>query len=70
MKENDYQPKIFGIGLNKTGTKTLRQCGKLFGLRCTSLDRGLLEDYVLHNDFTRIKKKANQYDLFEDWPWP
>lgn len=64
------QPKIFGIGLNKTGTTTLGQCGKFLGFRCTSCDRDLLEDFVLRSDFTRIEKKINDYDLFEDWPWP
>ncbi|MHC4376201.1 MAG: hypothetical protein ACYS26_06360 [Planctomycetota bacterium] len=37
-------PKIFGIGLNKTGTTTLGQCGRILGLRCTSFDRDLLDD--------------------------
>lgn len=64
------RPKIFGIGLNKTGTSTLGQCGNILGYRCTSVDENLLEDFRLRNDFTRIKEKVNQFDLFEDWPWP
>lgn len=70
MTKNDNHPKIFGIGLNKTGTATLGQCGKILGYRCTSYDRDLLEDVIKKNDFTRIKKTINQFDLFEDWPWP
>jgi len=70
MKLTEGHPKIFGIGLNKTGTTTLGQCGKILGFRCTSCDRDLLEDYVLRNDFTRIKQKVSRFDLFEDWPWP
>jgi hypothetical protein len=70
MNMTDSQPKIFGIGLNKTGTTTLGQCGKILGLRCTSCDKELLEDFVLRNDFSRIKEKVAQNDLFEDWPWP
>ena len=62
--------KIFGVGLNKTGTTTLRQCGKMLGYRCTNYDRRLLEDYILRNDFTLIKERVNQFDLFQDWPWP
>lgn len=70
MNKTDSQPKIFGIGLNKTGTTTLGQCGKILGFRCTSCDKSLLEDFVVRNDFTRIKEKVRHYDLFEDWPWP
>ena len=64
------QPKIFGIGLNKTGTTTLGVCGTHLGLRCSSCDASLLEDYVLRKNFTRIKQKVKEFDLFEDWPWP
>lgn len=63
-------PKVFGLGLNKTGTTTLGQCGRILGLRCTSAERSLLEDVVLRNDFTRIKQRVSAFDLFEDWPWP
>ena len=66
----DNIPKIFGIGLNKTGTTTLGQCGKILGYRCTSCDRKLLEDFRLKNDFTRIINKVGHFDLLEDWPWP
>ena len=62
--------KIFGIGLNKTGTTTLGLCGKILGYRCKSHDRGLLQDVVLKNDFSRVDKELQLYDLFEDWPWP
>ena len=67
---NVHNPKIFGIGLNKTGTTTLSQCGRILGYRCTSCSRSLLEDWVLRNDLSRIRAVVNQFDLFEDWPWP
>lgn len=70
MQGNAQSPKIFGIGLNKTGTTTLGQMGKTLGLRCTSCDRNLLEDFVLRKDFSRIRQVIEQFDLFEDWPWP
>ena len=65
-----HQAKIFGIGLNKTGTTTLGACGKVLGLKCTGSDRRLLEDWVLRDDFSRIDQKVAKYDLFQDWPWP
>ncbi|OQY37243.1 MAG: hypothetical protein B6229_08730 [Spirochaetaceae bacterium 4572_7] len=70
MKQGDNNPKIFGIGLNKTGTTTLGVCGKILGYHGKSYDIGLLKDVILNNDFTAIKKVVEKYDLFEDWPWP
>lgn len=70
MTTTKRELKIFGIGLNKTGTTTLGQCGRILNLRCTGCDKQLLEDFVLRNDFSRIKEKINRFDLFEDWPWP
>lgn len=68
MDTLDKQAKIFGIGLNKTGTTTLRQSGKILGLRCTGHDKILLEDFVLNNDLSQIYAKVEAYDLFQDWP--
>lgn len=62
--------KIFGIGLNKTGTTTLGLCGEILGYRRKSHDRELLQDVVEKNDLSRIKEVVLRYDLFEDWPWP
>ena len=70
MNKTENQPKIFGIGLNKTGTTTLGQCGRILGLRTSGCDKTLLKDYVSRNDFSRIIEKVSHYDLFEDWPWP
>jgi len=70
MDTTNNQPKVFGIGLNKTGTTTLGQCGRILGLRCTSCDRTLLEDFASRNDLSRIIHRVNHHDLFEDWPWP
>jgi hypothetical protein len=69
--------KIFGIGLNKTGTSSL---GRFFE-KC---------GYKMHEDYSCVKINmalellkskpddkasllldiANNYDVFEDWPWP
>lgn len=62
--------KVFGIGLNKTGTSTLGECATILGLRQTGPDGNLLEDLVRRNDCSRIFAKVRHYDLFQDWPWP
>lgn len=67
---NKNKTKVFGVGLNKTGTTTLAECGKILGLQCTSCNRGLLEDYVLKNNYIRIEEKIAANDFFVDWPWP
>ncbi|HGG61197.1 MAG TPA: hypothetical protein ENK26_14995 [Gammaproteobacteria bacterium] len=70
MKSDSNHPKIFGIGLNKTGTTTLGDCGRILGYRATGCHRSLLVDVVRHNDFSGVEKVIASYDLFEDWPWP
>jgi hypothetical protein len=61
--------KIFGIGLNKTGTKTLGFCLKHFGYRHISCDFQSLKLYS-EGKLEPIFKKIEHYDSFEDWPWP
>lgn len=61
--------KIFGIGLNKTGTTTLDKCGELLGYRVKGCDKGLLQDFRDGN-FQRFDPVISRYDLFQDWPWP
>lgn len=62
--------KVFGIGLNKTGTTTLQECGKILGYKCTSCDRSLLDDVVTRGDLSAVQRVVDQHELFEDWPWP
>lgn len=68
MKSNKSH-KIFGIGLNKTGTTTLESCGKILGYSCTSCNKNLLND-VIKKDFTSIGNTVDKFDFFQDWPYP
>lgn len=61
--------KIFGIGLNKTGTKTLGSCLKTFGLKHKTYDLELLESFS-KGDYNSIFQIVDEFDSFEDWPWP
>ena len=61
--------KIFGIGLNKTGTTTLDKCGKKLGYKVKGCDRDLLIDFRA-GEFQRFDSVIAEYDLFQDWPWP
>jgi sulfotransferase family protein len=69
MNKADKKVKVFGIGMNKTGTKTLGLCLKWLGYTNTSYDLDLLKDAV-KGDYDGIDKVVEEFDCFEDWPWP
>ncbi|MCF2906665.1 sulfotransferase family protein [Octadecabacter sp. CECT 8868] len=61
--------KIFGIGLNKTGTSTLKACCAQLGYSHVSCRRDLLIEYRKGN-LAPMFEVADKYDCFDDWPWP
>ena len=61
--------KVFGIGLNKTGTKTLGKSLGILGYKNKSYDLSLLQNFS-EGDFTPILHECELNDSFEDWPWP
>jgi hypothetical protein len=61
--------KVFGIGLNKTGTTTLAACLQELGFRHTSCNLDLTRS-ADRGELAPILEHADQYESFEDWPWP
>ena len=65
--------KVFGIGLPKTGTTTLGHCLKTLGFHHYDtpwpLRMQMLEEW-LHDDSSTIRKAIQEFDSFEDIPWP
>lgn len=61
--------KIFGIGLNKTGTTTLGSCLQILGFRHSSFDLQLLEQAACGN-LEPLFQTVISHDSFEDWPYP
>lgn len=61
--------KVFGIGLNKTGTTTLGLCLQHLGYRHTSSNLELTKR-VAAGDIEPVLDFAREYESFEDWPWP
>lgn len=63
------QPKIFGIGYNKTGTSTLGSCLRALGYRHVTYDYDLLRHFFngRHEEIYRV---IDAHDSFEDWPFP
>lgn len=62
--------KVFGIGLNKTGTTTLGRALEILGFENhVSVNGRLVKDWK-NGDYTNIYKVAEANNNFEDWPWP
>lgn len=61
--------KIFGIGLNKTGTTTLGVCLQQLGFRHSSFSLELLEQLAM-GEIDPLLQHVRQHDSFEDWPYP
>jgi hypothetical protein len=60
--------KIIGIGLNKTGTKTLGFYLKQWGFQHRTFD---LDAFNMYRDgrVEELLEIMQRYDSFEDWPW-
>ncbi|MEL6864074.1 MAG: sulfotransferase family protein [Bacteroidota bacterium] len=62
--------KVFGIGLNKTGTTSLGKALEHLGFnRHISCDWTLTE-YWRDKNWPALFEVARQNNNFEDWPWP
>lgn len=61
--------KIIGIGLNKTGTKTLRYYLRSWGFHHKSFDKDAFDLYR-HGNVKVVLDSMEEFDSFEDWPWP
>jgi|694.fasta_scaffold13169_11 hypothetical protein len=69
--------KIFGIGLNKTGTSSLGRFFEKCGYKmhedysCIKINMALdLQHNINMDKATLLLDIADNYDVFEDWPWP
>lgn len=61
--------KCFGIGFNKTGTKSLGKAMRMLDYRTISFDAALTEK-VGRGEIDGALEAARDFDGFEDWPWP
>ena len=61
--------KVVGIGLNKTGTKTLAHYLEGWGLRHRSYDLAAFQRYR-NGEIELLLDEMADWDSFEDWPWP
>jgi hypothetical protein len=61
--------KIVGIGLNKTGTKTLGHCMRHWNMKHMSFSVDAFNHWRVR-DYPAIMRLVEQYASFDDWPWP
>lgn len=61
--------KVFGIGLNRTGTSSLRQALRRLGYRHTGFSAKLVRAWA-RGEMEPLHRVADFYESFEDWPWP
>jgi hypothetical protein len=61
--------KVFGVGLNKTGTTTLGVCFERLGFSRTSWRPELMRAWA-EGDREQVLAAAEEVDAAEDWPWP
>jgi len=68
-RAHSARPKVFGIGLNKTGTSTLGECLRRLGYRHQSYSSAALAAFS-HGRVTDVVDMTREFDSCEDWPWP
>jgi hypothetical protein len=61
--------KVFGIGLNKTGTTTLGVCFRILGFDHMGCRPDLLVD-LRKGRISRVFNEIDKHEAFEDWPYP
>ena len=61
--------KVIGVGLNKTGTKTLRAHLMDWGFRHRSYELDAFKQFR-RGQIEELLDSMDQHDSFEDWPWP
>ena len=69
MTGEAVRPKVFGLGLSKTGTTTLGACFERLGYDHFSWNQDFAKR-VLRGDVNHALDVAHRHDSFDDLPWP
>jgi hypothetical protein len=62
-------PKVFGIGFHKTGTTSLARALRYLGYRVTG-SNGVNNPNISNDVYDMAQRLAEQFDAFQDNPWP
>jgi len=63
------RPKVFGLGLSRTGTTSLNRALRGLGYNVHGYDAALLEAWRA-GDRDALFAITDAFDAFEDWPYP
>ena len=69
MTQSRGPDKVFGIGLNKTGTTSFDHALTLLGYKVHGPEKVLLKK-CSPGKITALDPVVTAYDGFQDWPWP
>jgi hypothetical protein len=70
LKKDVSSEKVFGIGIHKTGTTTLRDMLKLLGYKmCPQVKAYRKVENWIDKDYSTIIEFAKPYEAFQDSPW-
>lgn len=61
--------KVFGLGLNKTGTSSLKVALRRLGYEHFRR-QGRMAHAYFERDWDALFKVTDDFESFEDWPWP
>jgi hypothetical protein len=62
-------PKVFGLGVSRTGTTSLDRALRALGYRVRGYDQDLLAKWRA-GDAAAVMAAIEEYDAFQDWPYP
>ena len=61
--------KVFAIGLNKTGTTSLKLALEILGYRTSPNSKALMRR-IRRGHVAPAIEHTRKFDAFQDWPWP
>ncbi|GLB48654.1 sulfotransferase [Neptunitalea lumnitzerae] len=67
-KMYNLKPKVFGIGLNRTGSSSLGRFFEMLGYKHSFECYGAEKLKIFLNDKAALKKEMDKFEMHEDWP--
>ncbi|TVR39131.1 MAG: hypothetical protein EA392_07245 [Cryomorphaceae bacterium] len=69
FRKEQYGPKVFCIGYNKTGTTTLGKSLEMLGYRNSSFNPRVHNEYFQKGKIDKVLQYAAKFESFDDLPW-
>jgi hypothetical protein len=69
LTKQNYGPKVFCIGYNKTGTTTVGKALEQLGFRNSSFNKKVWRDYYKKGKIEKVIEYTSKFDSVDDLPW-